>query len=139
MSDSGPTADHLAIQRIILRINESWLTKRYEEIGSYLTEDVIIAPPGSENRIHGREAYVQSYRDYDQAAKTHKFTPSEPRIDIIGNVAVAVCPFLIVYEMQQKMFRENGNDLLVFARTAGEWRIAWRSMQTEPALDTTTH
>ena len=45
----------------------------------------MIAPPGSANRVRGREAYVQSYRDYDSAAKTHSFQPSDPVIDVIGD------------------------------------------------------
>jgi len=121
------------IRNIIRRINELWLKKRYDEIGELLSEYVVIAPPGFEGRIHGREAYVQSYREYDQSATTREFSSDEPEIDIIGDTAVAVCPFFVVYEFEGKTYQENGRDMLVFSRFAGEWRVVWRTMQTELA------
>lgn len=121
-----------AIRHVIGRINELWLNKRYDEIGALLSEDAVIAPPGLEVRIRGREAYVQSYREYDQAATTHEFTPEEPEIDIVGDVAVAICPFFVVYELQGKTYREKGHDMLVFSRSTGQWRVSWRTMQTKP-------
>ncbi len=124
-------SDEEAIRRVVLQINELWLSKRYDEIGELLSEHVVIAPPGFEGRIHGREAYVQSYRDYDQAATTHDFSPEEPEIDIVGDVAITVCPFFIVYELTGKIYREKGYDVLVFSRIAGEWSVVWRTMHTE--------
>jgi hypothetical protein len=120
-----------AIRQVIGQINQLWLSKRYDEIGALLSEDAVIAPPGLEIRIRGREAYVQSYREYDQTATTHEFIPEEPKIDIIGDVAVAVCPFIVVYELQGKTYREKGHDMLVFSRSAGQWQVAWRTMQTK--------
>lgn len=64
-------------------------------------------------------------------ATTHEFSPGEPEIDIVGNVAVAVCPFFVVYELEGKTYREKGRDVLVLSRSAGEWRVVWRTMQTE--------
>lgn len=66
------------------------------------------------------------------AAMTHEFTPGEPQSDIMGNVAVAVCPFRVVYEIAGKTYREAGRDVLVLSRTAGKWHVVWRTMQTEP-------
>ncbi len=122
-----------AVRRVVRRIHELWLSKRYDEIGELLSEQVVIAPPGSGERIRGREAYVQSYREYDQAATTHEFSPGEPEIDIVGDVAIAVSPFSVVYEMNGETFRESGRDLLVFSRSADEWHVVWRTMQTDPA------
>jgi ketosteroid isomerase-like protein len=85
-------------------------------------------------RVAGREAYVPSYRDYDTAAFTETFTPDEPQIDVMGDVAVATCPFSIVYRLEGVTYKERGRDLLVFARQQAGWRVVWRSMQTEPAV-----
>jgi ketosteroid isomerase-like protein len=133
MSSKALTQDQSEIARIIQRINDSWLSKSYDEIGNHLADGVILAPPGSANRIRGRQAYVQSYRDYDSAAKTHSFQPSEPVIDVIGDIAIAVTPFSITYEMQGVIHNEKGEELLVFSRDSGNWRIIWRSMRSDPA------
>lgn len=127
------SSDQEAIRRVVQQIHEFWLNKRYDDIGDLLSEHVVIAPPGFTGRVRGRDAYVQSYRDYDQAATTHEFSPGEPEIDIVGDVAVAVCPFFVVYELESKTYREAGRDVLVLSRKAGKWSVVWRTMQTEPA------
>ncbi len=69
-----------------------------------------IATPGSDQRIRRRE----------------------PHIDI-SDVAVALCPFFIGYELQGTTCCERGTDFLLLSRSKGEWRVVWRSMQTAPA------
>ena len=123
--------DKEAIRLVVHQLNEFWLGKKYDKIGELVSENVIIAPPGFNGRVYSREAYVQSYRDYDQMATTHEYSPGEPEIDIIGNVAVAVFSFLVAYELKGKTYREQGHDVLVLSRTAGEWRVIWRTMQTK--------
>ncbi|TFG63244.1 MAG: DUF4440 domain-containing protein [Gemmatimonadales bacterium] len=125
------SSDEDAVRHVVRQMNELWLSKRYDEIGELLSEHAVIAPPGSGGRVHGRSAYVQSYRDYDQAAATHEFSPGEAEIDIVGDVAVAVCPFFVVHEMQGKTHREQGRDVLVLSRTTGKWSVVWRTMLTE--------
>jgi ketosteroid isomerase-like protein len=136
MTDLSDTAHADSIRHVIRTINECWLARRYAEIADHVAEEVVIAPPGSEVRLRGRDAYVQSYRDYDQAAKTHEFLPGEPQIDVTGQTAVAICPFEVLYELNGTRYRERGRDMLVFSRSTGEWRVVWRSMQTEPAAAT---
>ncbi len=125
------STDREVIRRTVERINGLWLAGRYDEIGDFLAEDAVVAPPGSDERVRGRQAYVQSYRDYDRACTTRDFVPSEPQVDVVGDVAVAVCPFFIEYEMQGEVRRERGRDVLVFTRIDGQWLVAWRTMQTE--------
>jgi ketosteroid isomerase-like protein len=127
------STDRDAVKKVVAGINDSWLAKRYDDIGRYLLDDAVVAPPGSPERIRGCDAYVESYRQYDSAATTHEFTSEEPQIDVVGDVAVSVCPFRIVYEMQGTTYRERGTDLLVLVRSRGEWRVAWRSLRGEPA------
>lgn len=117
------------IRHVIERINTCWQEKRYDEIGAFLAEDAVIAAPGSNQRVRGRDAYVQSYRDYDQAVTTHEFNASDPQIDVVGNVAVAVCPFSVVYEMGGETYRESGRDILMFLKSGNNWIVVWRTMQ----------
>lgn len=116
------------VLQVIQQINEDWLNKRYAEIGNLVSENVVIVPPGFANRIQGRDAYVQSYRDYDKSATTHTFSPNEPIIDLIGDTAVAVYTFYIVYEIDGKTYKENGRELLVLSCSSGAWLVVWRTM-----------
>lgn len=127
------SSDKKAILQLIRRINELWRNRQYENIGRHLSDDVCIAPPGYEGRIRGREAYVESYRRYDQSAQTLEFSPGEPEVDIMGDTAVALCPFFVVYTLDEQTFRENGRDILVLSREKDGWRIVWRTMQAQSA------
>ncbi len=120
-----------AIKGIILSINECWKLKDYESIGLYLADDVIVAPPKSDKRIQGREAYVQSYRDYDRSAETLEYLVGDPMVDLIGETAVAVCPFEVVYRFQGAKHHEKGQNILVFSHSQGRWKIVWRTMTVE--------
>jgi ketosteroid isomerase-like protein len=129
----NPESERNAIVHVVNKINESWLAKNYNGIGSCLDDNVIMAAPGSTNRIKGREAYVQSYRDYDTVAKTLQFNIEEPQIDIIGDTAVTICPFDVTYELKGKIYHERGSDILILVRKNSDWRVVWRTMQSEPA------
>jgi hypothetical protein len=129
----NPESERSAILHVVNKINESWLGKSYDELGSCLDDNVIMAAPGSTNRIIGREAYVQSYRDYDTVAKTLQINIEEPQIDIIVDTAVAICPFDVTYELKGKIYHERGSDILVLVRKKSDWRVVWRTMQSEPA------
>ncbi len=107
-----------AIKSIIHAISEHWKSKDYEGIGAFLADDVVTARPGSDERIQGCAAYVQSYRNYDQAAETLEYSTSDPKVDVVENTAVAVCPFEVVYELQGTKHHEKGKNILVFS-----WRV----------------
>jgi len=124
-----------AVRQVVDQINDHWLNKRYAGIGELIAEHAIIAPPESAERIRGREAYVQSYRDYDRAATTVEFSPGRPEVDIIGDVAIAVCPFFVVFELAGRVHREQGTDLLVLSRSTDRWRVVWRTMISKPAAE----
>ena len=111
--------------------------KDYEGIGAFLAEDVVIARPGSDERIHGRAAYVQSYRDYDQSAGTMEFLPGDPKVDLLENTAVAVCPFEVVYKLQGTKHHEKGKNILVFSLCHGRWNVVWRTMHVEVVTEST--
>ena len=131
--ENKKSSDREMILRVIEQIKELWFNKKYDEIGEHVSEYVVVARPGSDIRIQGREAYINSYRDYDQAAQTHEYSPGEPEIDIMNNTAVAVCPFYVVYELDGKTYRENGRNLLVFSRSSDKWLVVWRTMLVDKA------
>lgn len=122
-----PASDAAQIRSAVREINEHWQAGRYDRIGALLAEGAVIAPPGFDGRVRGRDAYVQSYRDYDQAATTLEFSMGEPQVDVVGDVAVAVTPFDVVYELDGTRHHEKGQNILVFSRRQGEWAVVWRT------------
>jgi ketosteroid isomerase-like protein len=124
-------ADKKTIQEVLRKLIDCWHQKQYDRMGAYIADEVIIVPPGSSERVRGREAYIQSYRDYDTAAHTTEFLPGEPQIDLFGDVAVVLFPFFIAYELNGISHREHGKEALLFKRAADSWQILWRTMESE--------
>jgi uncharacterized protein (TIGR02246 family) len=122
------------IREIVAAINEAWVIGDYEAMAPYVAEHVVMAPPGLEDRrVLGRAAFVASFRQFAEVAKTREFLAGVPRVDVIGNTAVATCPFTIAYELEGTAYREKGFDMLVFSRTSGAWKVVWRTLMSEPA------
>jgi len=124
------SADHDSITHAVHAINEHWRSGRYEEIGRLLADDVVLAVPNTEMRIVGRDAYVDTYRDYDANAVTLAFESATPLIDVMGDTAIARCPYRVHYQLAGAEYRESGEDLLVFARRGGRWLVVWRTMSS---------
>jgi len=121
------------IREIVAAINEAWVIGDYEAMAPYVAEHVVMAPPGLEDRrVLGRAAFVASFRQFAEVAKTREFLAGVPRVDVIGNTAVATCPFTIAYELEGTTYREKGFDVLVFSRTTGGWKVVWRTLISEP-------
>jgi len=131
------STDEAVIRSVVREINEHWRAGEYDRIHARLADEAVIAPPGFDGRVRGRAAYIQSYRDYDQAAATLEFLAGEAQVDVIGDVAVAVSPFEVAYELQGTRHYEKGHDILVFSRLQGEWTVVWRTMQATPAGEET--
>ncbi len=122
--------DHSQIVALVASVNRAWLEGRYADIGRYVHEDVIIAPPGVPP-VRGREAFVKSYADFGAAATIHAFEPEPVQVDVWGSTAVAQCPYVIDYEIPSGRFKERGADLLVLARTDSGWQICWRTLSSD--------
>jgi len=115
------------VKASVRAISEYWRATQYERLGPLLPDDVVIAPPGFGPRIRGRNAYVRSHRDYDQAASTLEFSADDSRVDVVGEVAVGVSPFRVLYEAEGVRQHEQGREILVFSRSQGKWRVVWRT------------
>ena len=125
------------IKDIIHAINQCWRLKDYEGFGAYLEDDVVVAPLEFNDRIQGRAAYVQSYRDYDQSAETLEYLPYDSKVDLVGDTAIAVCPFEVLYKLQGMKHHEKGKNILVFSLSHGRWKVVWRTMQVEAVTEST--
>ncbi len=120
------------VQEMVERLNRAWQTGQFAELDEVLDPEVVLVPPGSGTRVLGREAVVQSYREFTTQAVVHRFDPDPPEIDEFGGTAVANCPYTIEYEIGGRRWRGSGRDLLVCHRGEGGWRVVWRTMLPGP-------
>jgi ketosteroid isomerase-like protein len=123
------------VKYLIRTINDSWLTKKPDEISKILAdcfhEDMMIKGCNLETLASGWEACVRSYVDFVKQAKISAFSQDEPDIQVVGDTAIATYGWNITYTLEGKEYTEPGHDVFVFTRTNGKWLAVWRAMLTE--------
>lgn len=120
----------MTVQETVEALNRAWLEERYDELATYFHPFAVVVASNFSARLEGREACIQTYREFGAAATVLEYVPERPQVNHWGSTAVAVCPFFIVYELNNKTYREKGVDLLVLTNEEGSWQIVWRGLSS---------
>jgi len=119
------------IRSIVAAINAAWLAGRFDELREYFHPDVVLAQPGFAKRTVGRDALIDSYRQFTRNATIHSFTPGEVQVDGTSDSAVTTMPWEMDYTFEEKRYHDRGWDLLVFGKREGRWVVVWRTVVVE--------
>lgn len=111
----------------ITEANRAWTTGDAREVGSLFDENVVMVVDGAPGRFHGRDAVVRTYIETRQRIEILGFQEIDHSVEISGDVAVAMYTFRLKYEANGTPGDEVGREILVFSRTAKEWRVVWRT------------
>ena len=128
MTESFSTPGHEEIWRIVQEINDAWVSGRPEDLDKYFHKEIVFVAPGFAQRIEGRAACVDSFREFCAKATVRAFKPVDPAIDIFEGTALATYSFTVEYDLNNEIFNEGGRDLWVFVRDKDKWRAAWRTI-----------
>ena len=120
------------VERFVRDLNNAWIEGRCDDLVPLFHDQVVMVPPGTGQRIVGRDAMVDSYRQFLAAAKVHEFRTLDLRADVFGGTAVAALRFEIRYEMQGRVYQERGTDFMVLHRDDSAWQVVWRTQVAEP-------
>jgi ketosteroid isomerase-like protein len=118
--------DKTEIRGILEKINKAWSKGNPDDLNEYFHEDLVILSPELQRMGEGKEACVQSYKDFMAQAVVHEYRERDYAIDVWGNTAVATYAFEIAYEMNGQTFQESGHDMFVFSRDEEKWLVVWR-------------
>jgi len=116
------------IRAAVQKIVQVTLGSSREDLSPLFHENVTFQSPDSQSAMSGRDACLQSYADFRNAAQLHDVQTEEPQIDILGTTAIATYGFRIHYTFDGKTNRESGRDLLVFSRENDRWLVVWRTL-----------
>jgi len=123
------------IQDIVREINEAWLERRAADLARFLHDEIVIAPPGFQNHVRGRQAAVDSYEQFAAAATVHAADFDEPEVRMWGDTAVATYRFALDYALGGARTQDTGWDVLVLRRAAGTWQVVWRTIIPEDSAE----
>src|SRR5215471_12008624 len=113
MSDQTPEAK---VRRSLRRINDAWLNGRVDEAADCFDDGMIMVHPGFQGRTVGKDACLQSYKDFRAAATVHAYHEDEVKVDVWDALAIASYRFQMDYEVRGERFVEGGVDLYAFVR-----------------------
>jgi uncharacterized protein (TIGR02246 family) len=128
------TDPQAAVRDTIAAINTAWLEHRVDAMAPHFREDIVFNAPGFTSRLEGREACLDSYRQFLDVARLISFAADEPEVDVFGDTAIATTAWSTRYELDGHLHDETGRDVFVFVRDGGDWKASWRFMHVdEPA------
>ena len=112
------------------RLSESWRHRRYDELGECFDPAAVMVAPGFSGRAVGREAVVESYREFMERSTLDGYSEAPATIEAFENTAIAHYRWEMIWTSGGKQDRASGHDLFVFVREpeSGRWRAVWRTM-----------
>jgi hypothetical protein len=112
------------------RLSESWRNRRYDELRDCFHDSVVMAAPGFSGRADGRDAVVESYREFMDRSTLDSYSEAPPTIEAFENTAIVHYRWEMVWTSGGKQDRASGHDLFVFVRESGSgrWKAVWRTM-----------
>lgn len=120
------------LKQLMDAINAVWFEQQYDQFVRLFHQDIVFNSPDFSRQIKGREACVQSYRDFMRLATIDFFQAQSPQIDQSETTAVVKVPFEMHYRINEKNLREKGMDIFVCTDFQDRWVAVWRYMvQTE--------
>ncbi|MGB0522964.1 MAG: nuclear transport factor 2 family protein [Flammeovirgaceae bacterium] len=121
-------SEKTTITEIIDTINESWLFQDFNQLASYLHDDVVFVKPDFSEMICGIEACVASYREFMKDASVNRFFADKVNICFWEDTANAYYEFEIEYESENRVTHEKAIDLFTLRKQGETWKVIWRSV-----------
>jgi len=109
--------------------NAAWLRGEPRDVADLYADDAVLITPDL-RRVEGRVAIVQSYVDYVSQVRTDHFRELGHSVELRGDVAVLTYTFDVRYEVEESVYQEQGQEVVVFARRGERLVAIWRTQIT---------
>lgn len=116
------------IENFIIDFNQAWTQGKSEDILPLLHQDAIFLAPDLKTEISGKDACLQTIKDYVNNAKTKSFNVTNTKIHIWENTAIVSIDYHVKYEMKNKIHQEASKELWTMSNASGKWQLVWRAM-----------
>jgi len=116
------------VHRILASINAAWRSGQPLMMLQYLHPDIVMALPGFNGTLHGREALVDSFEEFCGNATLIEYEESDEKITVVGDCAAASFRFRMIYKRADYREESRGRDLWIFQRQDSRWIAVWRTM-----------
>ena len=117
----------------VQKLNYAWRHGLEDELRPCLHANMVMVSPDYSQRLAGRDACAESYLDFFQMASIKEYIETDYSVDLFTGTAVVHYHFEMTYEMNDRLYRESGRDLLFLTQENGIWQVIWRTVQPDQA------
>jgi hypothetical protein len=82
-----------AVWEVMQAINRAWVHGRPDEMEPHLHPDMVIVTSDVEYRADGRDACIDTYKDFCKRATIQDYKEDQPNVDIFDEQAVVIYQF----------------------------------------------
>lgn len=115
------------IEGFIEGLNDCWLNDKLENMEMFFHKQVVLLQPGTNKKVIGREAMIESYRDFVESSEVSDFRTKDLTIDVFEDTAIVFYTFRIKYRVETTNYDEDGSEILILHRHNERWLIVWRT------------
>ncbi len=135
-TDSKQVADSMETQATALvhRLNEAWQHADWAAVTRCYHPDVILLPPDAGTPIVGRDAVLQTYREFVEMTELHAFEIQDTSAFTFGTTAIVHMAFEVDYTLEGLRSREAGLDVYTIVAQP-EPLIVWRNQHIHTHMD----
>ncbi len=117
-------------------LNDAWTKGNPADLVNYFHEHMVAITGTDRERIVGREACVNGWSAFANAAEIHSWKEINPKIQIYGNTAVVTYYFDMSFNMGGQEIEMGGRDMFVFVKEGGKWLAVADQFSSYPQENT---
>ena len=115
------------IGAFLRKMNSAWAEGRFDELGGYFHEQVVMLLPGSRQALVGVGPMVESYREFCAMARVHRFEIDDIATFPFGTTVMCHAHFVVDYEIPTGRYQEEGMEVYLVDTSGPGLRILWRT------------
>ncbi len=128
MAGTGAGDAREGVLDALARITAAWRERDFDALPALFAPDMVMALPGLSGYLEGREACIESLRDFTAAARIDRYAESAHRVDVSGDTAVASYRWEMAWTRGGHGHAATGQDLFVLRREGARWLATWRML-----------
>jgi alpha-D-ribose 1-methylphosphonate 5-phosphate C-P lyase len=121
--------DTAGLQHLLDTITAAWTAGQTEALHQLFHPDMVIEGPHHQLYVSGREACVESYREFCEKARVLSYSATPPIIRQWGDTAVCTYSWIMNWQRDGALVSDAGTDQFVCARHDGRWLAVYRMVQ----------
>lgn len=125
MATGDPRAQVL---EVLAEVTRAWRERDFDALPALFAPDMVMALPGLSGYLEGREACIESFRDFTAAASVDRYAESAHRVDVSGDTAVASYRWEMAWTRGGHAHAAAGHDLFALRREGDHWLVTWRTL-----------